>query len=55
LTTASKRLARIDNVGDPLAKVNEVIDWEQLRELIGFFGEGTSKKGLTDTDGAGDD
>ena len=30
----SKRLARIDNVGDPLAKLNEVIDWEQFRELI---------------------
>ena len=30
----SKRLARIDNVGDPLAELNKVIDWEQFRELI---------------------
>ena len=30
----SKRLACIDNVGDPLAKLNEVIDWEQFRKLI---------------------
>jgi IS5 family transposase len=30
----SSRLARIDNVGDPLAELNKVIDWEQFRELI---------------------
>ena len=30
----SNRLARIDNVGDPLAELNKVIDWEQFRELI---------------------
>ena len=30
----SKRLARIDNVGDPLAELNKVVDWEQLREFI---------------------
>jgi IS5 family transposase len=30
----SNRLARIDNVGDPLAELNKAIDWEQFRELI---------------------
>ena len=30
----SNRLARIDNVGDPLAELNKVIDWDQFRELI---------------------
>ena len=30
----SKRLARIDNFGDPLVELDEVIDWEQFRELI---------------------
>ena len=30
----SKRLARIDQAGDPLVKLKETVDWEQFRELI---------------------
>ena len=30
----NKRLSRIDKAGDPLVELNQVVDWEQFRQLI---------------------